>query len=409
MQNKKNILISIFCSIVLTACGGGGGGGGSTQSTPTSTSSTFTAPASNGTSTNYFQYAWHTNENIDATYKTNYTIHNNAHIKITNAWTTTKGKYTVGANINQAVKVAVIDEDFDLTHPDINGKVINAYNVMDNTTNVSNTNKSSFSHGTAVAGAIASSENGNDNLGIAPEVELILINIDLAESSSDTSTTTDLQLAAAFAKADELGAKVINCSWGGSALKSNALAEITRLKNKGITIIFASGNGDSSSSNAIDHDSKSYTDPSELDTVIGVGATSKDNEVTTYSNYGSKIDLLAPGGNSTLGIPLIDEVGTAGSNNSLGLVNNYYTFASGTSFATPITSGVVALMYAVNPNLTFDDVRRILISTTDKIGTGANYQNVTEYSTTLTFDSLRAFGKINASAAVNQASTEYVP
>lgn len=401
---KKNIIL-FFISIFLTACGGGGGGGGggSIQSS-SSTSSDNSIPASSGVSTNYFQYAWHTNPNItNIGYKALYGIDNNAHINITTTWSKTKGKYTTGAEINQSVKVAIIDEDFEVTHPDINSKIISTYNVMDNTTNVSNTNKlsTSLSHGTAVAGAIASSANNTNSLGIAPDVELILINIDLGgEFTGDISTATDGDFEAAFKKADELGAKVINCSWGGGELKTRTLAEITRLRNKGITIIFSSGN------NGANHDSDSITDPSELDDVIGVGASGINNDVASYSNYGSKIDILAPGGDATLSLPLLDKLGTIGRNVSLSLVNNNYTFGSvGTSFSAPIVSGVAALMYAVKPTITPDQLRTILITTSNKIGTGAAYSDVAGDGTTSTFDSIRAYGKINASKAVTKAES----
>ncbi len=136
-------------------------------------------------------------------------------------------------------------------------------------------------------------------------------------------------------------------------------------------------------------------DESTVEWVIGVGASGENNDVTDYSNYGKKIDILAPGGNTfiSVGILGLDDSGTQGSTYNYGLVSNNYAFMEGTSFATPVLAGVVALMYSVNPTITPKQVRDILINTADKIGgTKANYYNG--------FDEKRAYGKVNAHRAV---------
>lgn len=396
MAKIRNILISASTAILLSACGGGGGGGGSESTTPTPIPTVTTA-------TDYSKYQWATNSNIDSTYKSNYSIDSNAHINVETAWATTKGKYTVGANINQAVRVAIIDEDFEITHPDIKDKIISTYNASDtSTTNIADVDGDTYYHGLAVAGFIASTY-----IGVAPEVELILININLDAGSIEPD------LIRAFDHAQAQGAKVINCSWGGKALSNTIQNKISDLKTAGISIVFASGNGNSSGV-ALNLDSAGNEDPSELTTVLGVGATSVLNDVTTYSNYGSTIDVLAPGGggknggNNLLGILGLDATGNSGENNATdtisgnSLVNNNYTFTSGTSFSAPVTSGVIALMLGVNPNLTPDDIRRILTTTTEKVGTG----NGADYSVG-NFDTTRAYGKIHATNAVNQASSEF--
>ncbi len=394
MAKMRNILLSASTAILLSACGGGGGGG-SESSTPTPTPTPTVT-----TATDYSTYQWATNSNIDATFKTDYSIDSNAHINIETAWATTKGKYTKGANIGDPVKVAVIDEDFEITHPDIKDKIISTYNASDtSTTNIADVDGDTYYHGLAVAGFIASTY-----LGVAPEVELILININLDASIPDAD------IIRAFDHAQAQGAKVINCSWGGSALSSTLQNKISDLKTAGITVVFSSGNGNTSGT-ALNLDSAGNEDPSELTTVLGVGATSVLNDVTTYSNYGSTIDVLAPGGggknggNNLLGILGLDATGNSGENNETdtisgnSLVNNNYTFTSGTSFSAPITSGVVALMYAVNPTITPDNVRTILTTKAQQIGTG----NGADYSVG-NFDTRRAYGKIDATEAVKEAN-----
>lgn len=387
LKHIKNYSIAITLAISLTACGGGGSGSSNSSS---SISNVVNSVLGN----DFFQFAWHINKDINATYKTNNNINNEAHISLEEAWAVTKGKQING----EAIKVAIIDEDFEINHPNIKDKVFYTYNESDSGTNVSDTDGDTFYHGLAAAGIIA-----GDEIGVAPNVEIALININLATQGS----TIDKYLTA-FNKAKEAGAKVINCSWGISSEDPNLWdsytlplrALIEDFKDQGIIIVFASGN------DGADLDQAGEKSLSELDSVIGVGATSVLNDVTSYSNYGSAIDVIAPGGGSLndglLGILSLDQSGNAGrnSNSQLSYTNenlNNYTLTSGTSFAAPTTSGLVALILSVNPNLTFDQVRNILISTTDKIG-GSN----ADY-TTGNFDTKRAYGKINAKKAIEAA------
>ena len=382
-QIKFSIIVASF--FIFTACGGGGGGGSSSNETDTST----TTQENTALATDYSKYAWNINESIDSNYKSTYKIDDNAHISLSAAWNTTKGKKSNA----EAIKVAIIDEGFEVSHPEIKDQIFATYNVMTGTTDVSNTSTSTFSHGTAVAGVIASKY-----LGVAPEAQLILINIDLLDDYQSSSTLTEADLITAFQKAVDLGAQVINCSWGGGTVSGILSAKIQELKDNNITVVFSAGND---SSNL---DSDGTTDESELSSVIGVGASSVENDITSYSNYGSQIDLIAPaGGNTTdglIGILSLDLTGTNGINTStqLGLVNYNYSFVQGTSFSAPTVSGVVALLLAAKPTLTANEIRQILIDTADKVGTS----NGADYSVN-NFDVKRAYGKINAGNAVTEA------
>ena len=381
-QIKFSIIVASF--FIFTACGGGGG----SSSNETDTSITTTQENS-AQATDYSKYAWNINESIDSNYKSTYKIDDNAHINLSAAWNTTKGKKSNA----EAIKVAIIDEGFEVSHPEIKDQIFATYNVMTGTTDVSNTSTSTFSHGTAVAGVIASKY-----LGVAPEAQLILINIDLLDDYQSSSTLTEADLITAFQKAVDLGAQVINCSWGGGTVSGILSAKIQELKDNNITVVFSAGND---SSNL---DSDGTTDESELSSVIGVGASSVENDITSYSNYGSQIDLIAPaGGNTTdglLGVLSLDLTGTNGINTStqLGLVNYNYSFVQGTSFSAPTVSGVVALLLAAKPTLTANEIRQILIDTADKVGTS----NGADYSVN-NFDVKRAYGKINAGNAVTEA------
>ena len=382
-QIKFSIIVASF--FIFTACGGGGGGGSSSNETDTST----TTQENTAQATDYSKYAWNINESIDSNYKSTYKIDDNAHINLSAAWNTTKGKKSNA----EAIKVAIIDEGFEVSHPEIKDQIFATYNVMTGTTDVSNTSTSTFSHGTAVAGVIASKY-----LGVAPEAQLILINIDLLDDYQSSSTLTEADLITAFQKAVDLGAQVINCSCGGGTVSGILSAKIQELKDNNITVVFSAGND---SSNL---DSDGTTDESELSSVIGVGASSVENDITSYSNYGSQIDLIAPaGGNTTdglLGVLSLDLTGTNGINTStqLGLVNYNYSFVRGTSFSAPTVSGVVALLLAAKPTLTANEIRQILIDTADKVGNS----NGADYSVN-NFDVKRAYGKINAGNAMTEA------
>ena len=314
----------------------------------------------------YYKYAWHFAYNPDFLQQ----IDQDANIHIEDAWEITKG---------EGVTVAVIDAgDFDINHDDLRENVIDVYNADNNNSNILDLTDEP-SHGSTVAGFIASPINGAGLIGAAPKAKLILI-----QQVYDTDSGT----IEAFRYAKEHGATIINNSWGTNNVSQVIADYLQELKDEGITIIFASGN------EGADMDVADINDESELDSVIGVGATNESNDVTAYSNYGTNIDLIAPGGES-IGLLGIDDTGVDGSTNQFGIVDNNYAFEIGTSFAAPITTGVAALMLSVNPSLTPDQVRDIMIQSADKVGDNANYING--------FDSKRAYGKLNATRAVKMA------
>ena len=337
----------------------------------------------------YYKYLWHIDsensstlniveELANATGRESWTdnIDPNADINILEAWKITKGK---------GVKVAVIDDGGDVNHEDLKENIFLTYNIDGKSDDIYHysDNITHASHGNSCAGFIASPINGKGIIGIAPESKLILIR---QEEEADSATIE------AFEYAKNNGAKVISCSWGTNAVSEAIVAELKSLYVAGITVVFASGNEGSNL------DEEGINDESEVPWVIGVGASSELNDVTEYSNYGLNIDIIAPGGNhsTSIGILALDDSGTQGSTSNYGAVSNHYAFTDGTSFATPIVAGVIALMYSVNPDITPKEVRDILISTADKVGGNkADYWDG--------FDQQRAYGKINALKAIHKA------
>jgi subtilisin family serine protease len=321
----------------------------------------------------YYRYAWHFAYN--SSFGSDYGIDENANIHIEEAWRNTRGKDIV---------VAVIDaSNFDYRHEDLLPNVIRTYNSDEDNNKINNQgNTDEHSHGSTVAGFIASPINGKGLLGTAPEAKLILIK---QVDSSDSATIK------AFEYAKDHGAKVINCSWGTEQVSQAVANELQELKDSGITIVFASGNNGENMDGAI-------SDESELPSVIGVGSSNEANNIASYSNYGKHIDLIAPGGDldRSAGILGLDDTGSAGSTIQRQLVDRDYAFTNGTSFSAPIVAGTVALMLSANPNLNAYQIRDILIRTADKIGNDAHYDSDG-------FDIKRGYGKVNVTRAIDLA------
>ena len=283
-------------------------------------------------------------------------------INLFGAWFVTKGN---------KLKVAIIDEDFDVTHKDLKGSIIDTYNVVTGGTDVSG----SGGHGTTVAGHFGAPLNGVGTSGAAPDVQFILIKYGY----------NDAQDIAAFEYAKNAGAKIINCSWGDYHVSDAMVAELKSLYDAGITVVFASGNDGRS----LDDDG--INDQSEVTWVLGVGASTAQNDVWSSSNYGDSLEVIAPGAH-VLGLKA---TGTGNFTPPGGAVDKNYGFGSGTSYSAPIVSGVAALIQAANPSFTPAQIRERIISTAQKVGkeNGANYDSKG-------FDTKRAYGKIDAGAAV---------
>ncbi len=336
----KEILI-ILTAFLIVGCGGG-------------------SSATTDASGDYFKYQWNINPN--SIYYQNGRATRGADINLTSAWQDNKGG---------GVKVAVIDDCFNVSHEDIKDNVYLTYNANDDSSYVNGNN----CHGMEVAGVLGAVDNGFGIDGVAPKIKLILIKVDL-----DNSLEADYIKAFEYAK--NQGARVINCSWGSinhnepQSFKN----EFASLKDDNITIVFASGNGDENNIKINLDQNASLDDESEDPSVIGVGATDETNDVTYYSNYGENIDILAPGGTWPLRIKSTTNTG--------------YGNVVGTSFAAPTVSGVIALMLAKNPDRTFDNIYEAITKTADKVG------NLQDYNAS-GFNLERAYGKINAGNAIN--------
>jgi len=234
-------------------------------------------------------------------------------------------------NQGKGVRIAIIDDGFDLSHVDLQGThVVFEYDVDTHLQNASPKHQRD-THGTRVAGVIFARRNNIGVDGIAPEADFIAIR-------STHTWTSDLLLSFYLAKINKVD--IINCSWTSTILLEPIADVITDLvktgrKGKGIAVVFAAGN----------QGVKLELGASEaaLPEVISVGATDSEGHRLKFSNYGARVDLYALGFKVPTTMP-----------------GNKYGVFSGTSAAAPIVSGLIALKLAANASLTVHEIERDL-------------------------------------------------
>jgi serine protease len=323
-----------------------------------------------------------------------------------------------------AVVVAVIDtgilwagDTSSVTHPDLIGKVLSgvdmisdprrsgdgdgrdtdAYDVGD----APSGGQSSY-HGSHVAGTVAASTN-NQTIGVAGVswgAKILPVRV-LGQGGGSTQDILDGVLWAAGVDVPGLPsnpnpASIINMSLGGNFPCSQSPAYqdvLNQVRNKGVIVVVAAGN---------ENDNTANHSPSSCAGVITVGATDFPGARAPYSNFGTRIDVMAPGGD--MGVDANNDTKPDG---ILSLAKNdatgelAYKFSNGTSQATPHVAGVLALMKALRPSLTPDQALNIL-KDTSKARSGAQCQGRNGGTQTATDCGA---GLIDALAAVNATNT----
>jgi len=228
------------------------------------------------------------------------------------------------------IVVAVLDTGVDGAHPDLASKLLPGWNAVDGGGDTSDVN----GHGTAVAGtAAATTDNGDGVAGVAWNAAILPVRI--TNSSDGYAYWSDI--ARGLNWAANQGADVANISYGVSS-SSTVASAAQYMRGKGGVVVVAAGN---------DGVDPGYADNPSL---ISVSATDSNDAKASWSNYGAFIDVAAPG----VSIQTTSRGGSYGS-------------WSGTSFASPVTAGVVAEIMGANPKLSPDEVERILEDSADKI------------------------------------------
>ena len=223
-------------------------------------------------------------------------------IRLPQAWDITTGTPTMGQVI-----VAVIDTGVVLTHPDLVGQLIQGYDFISDPTNANDTEPgidpnpddpgdglilgtSSF-HGTHVAGTVAA--NTNNDIGVAGVSWGARI-MPLRVLGTQGGTSYDIIQAVRYAAglpndSGTLPARpvdIINLSLGGEGFSQSEQDECTAARNQGVIIIAAAGNESTST----------LLYPASYDGVVSVGAVGLNSAKAPYSNIGTALDVVAPGG-----------------------------------------------------------------------------------------------------------------
>ncbi len=319
------------------------------------------------------------------------------------------GAWNMGVT-GTGVRVAVIDDGVDLNHPDLQANLLPGYDATPN--NSGGAPAANNAHGTSCAGIIAAVNNTIGVRGVANNAQIIPIRMGIV--AGGLFNTTETQIANCFNQAVSRGADVISNSWRLNIPSQQVEQAINNALSNGrgglgCVVLFAAGN-----------DNAGVAYPASLPGVIAVGAsapcdtrkrssdnplavapgvqpdpagTSCDGENWWGSNFGTGLDILAPG----VLIPTTDNVGANGA-----VGGDYNSSFNGTSSACPNAAAVAALILSANPTLSGSLVRMILEQTADKIG-GYTYQASVAGQPNGTWSTDAGYGRINACGAVLRA------
>lgn len=332
-----------------------------------------------------FEHQWHLRNNgfvVDV----NWRMKKDADAKVVDAWN------RLGNTGSSDIVVAIIDNGFDTTHPDLKSKIYRPYDNWSNKNRLPG-KESGYSHGTPCATVAVAAANGQGIVGVAPNSKFMPVH----GTSFSTRSTERM-----FDYCIDNGADIISCSWGTTdanfslnTIKKAALTKAAaRGRNgKGSILLFAVGNDDKDFVNFY----AAHPD------VIAVAASTSKDEHASYSNRGREVTICAPSNGDwpiLAGRAWWDE----GVSWETGLYRYWrdgrsrgdqYKHFGGTSSACPLVAGVCALILSANPNLTAKEVKDILKETADKIGRPSDY--IDGHS------SKYGHGRVNADKAVAEA------
>jgi serine protease len=222
-------------------------------------------------------------------------------------------------------------------------------------------------HGTHTAGTIgAASNNGDGVAGVNWNSKIQPVRV-LGRCGGFTSDITDgMRWAAGLsvpgAPANGNPAKVLNLSLGGAgACETTFQNAIDAITATGTTVVVAAGNNNVNASGF---------QPASCNGVITVAATNRDGNRAYYSNYGSTVEISAPGGETNVSA-LNGVLSTLNTGPQEPLADTY-AYSSGTSMAAPHVTGVVSLMYSLKPSLTPAEVLTILQNTVTNFPGGSS-------------------------------------
>lgn len=278
-----------------------------------------------------------------------------ADVCATRAWAKTQG--------SKKIVVAVIDTGVDYNHQDLHNNIWtrpaslapyvdaelgvfddrHGFDAADNDGDPMDDN----GHGTHCAGIIGAEGDNNDGIaGVNWQVEIMGLKFLSRNGSGTTKDAIECINYVVARKKAGVNVRIISASWGSTA-QSRALGDaIKRAGEEGILFVAAAGNS-STNNDRQPHYPSNYPHPN----VVSVAALTRTDVLARFSNYGAKtVHIAAPGAEIMSTWP-----------------QNQYEEHSGTSMATPVVSGVAALILSVNPDLSVTDLRKRLLDSVDKL------------------------------------------
>jgi len=270
-------------------------------------------------------------------------------IKASEAWDITHG--------SSEVDIAIVDTGINSGHPDFAGKIAVSVNCTTSSSCPVYISTDPDGHGTHVAGiASAITNNLTGVAGLSWEGRLMSVKV-----LDDSGNGYYSWIANGIYWAADNGAEVINLSLGGTISSTTLKNAIDYAVSRGVVVVAAAGNNG--------RNRALY--PAYYSSVIAVAATDSNDLKASFSNYGTWVDVAAPGVSI------------------LSTYHSSYDYLSGTSMATPYVSGLAALIFGQNPGWGASQVRSQIESTADATsGTGVYW----------------TWGRINACRAVGGCS-----
>ncbi|MEV0242484.1 S8 family peptidase [Streptomyces sp. NPDC050674] len=235
------------------------------------------------------------------------------------------GTYTYPDSAGSGVTVYVIDTGVRITHQQISGRASYGYDAVDGDITASDGN----GHGTHVATTIAGS-----TYGVAKKAKIVGVRV---LNNSGSGTTAGVIAGIDWVTQNHSGPSVANMSLGGGASATLDTAVRNSIAS-GVTYAVAAGNSSTTASSS---------SPARVSEAITVGATTSTDAKASYSNYGSALDIFAPGSSITAGWYTSDTA-----TNTI----------SGTSMATPHVAGAAAVYLAGHTSSTPAQVATALVN-----------------------------------------------
>jgi subtilisin family serine protease len=265
------------------------------------------------------------------------------------AWSTALGN---------GVVVAVVDSGVDPTHPDLSTQIwantgdpagggdgdgnglVDDFRGWDFVSDDNNPSPvgtgQAAAHGTEVAGLIAAASNGVGIVGVAPSSKVMAIR------ACDSGGCWSLAAAEAIYYAADMGADVINLSFGGVGQEDPLIEDaIAHARSRNVVVVAAAGN---ESRNLDELGPSQVFIPAglPLSNIIAVGATDDEDDLANFSNYGPQtVDIAAPG---------VDVMSTGAAGTSP------HVFVSGTSFSSPLVAGAAAVLLSHDPGIGYQEL-----------------------------------------------------